>query len=122
MTSTNINAVILCGGSGTRLWPLSREKLPKQLLPLVNSKSMLQNTILRLQSISKIPHASNLSINQFVFICNQDHSFIIKQQIDELDEELGLKADKSIQKRSIIITEPEGRNTAPAIAISSLYF
>jgi mannose-1-phosphate guanylyltransferase/mannose-6-phosphate isomerase len=122
MTSTKINAVILCGGSGTRLWPLSREKLPKQLLPLVNSKSMLQNTILRLHSISKIPHASNLCINQFVFICNQDHSFIIKQQIDELDQELGLKSDKSIQKRSVIITEPEGRNTAPAIAISSLYF
>ena len=97
------NCVILCGGSGTRLWPLSREKLPKQLLSLVNARTMLQNTILRF-------HRSSISIHQYVFICNADHAFIIKQQMEEL----------GIGDNYMIITEPKGRDTAPAIAISSL--
>jgi mannose-1-phosphate guanylyltransferase len=120
---SNVNAVILCGGVGTRLWPLSREKLPKQLLPLVNSKSMLQNTITRVNSINSTHSDHGLKINKFIFICNADHSFIIQQQIAELDVELAAENNnhESIQDRSTIITEPEGRNTAPAIAISTLY-
>ena len=123
MTIQKLNAVILCGGSGSRLWPLSREKLPKQFLSLVNSKSMLQNTILRLNSITSIPDTNGMSINKFTFICNVDHSFIIQQQLDELDLELASQNDDhvSIRNRSTIITEPEGRNTAPAIAISTLH-
>ena len=123
MSMPNVNAVILCGGVGTRLWPLSREKLPKQLLPLVNSKSMLQNTITRVNSINSTHSDHGLKINKFIFICNADHSFIIQQQIAELDVELAAenKDHVSIQDRSTIITEPEGRNTAPAIAISTLY-
>jgi len=107
-----LNCVILCGGNGTRLWPLSREKLPKQLLPIVNNKSMLVNTILRLEGLI----SCGIKINKFIFICNEDHAFIIEQQIRELSLFTG---NNSIQY--VIIKEPKGRDTAPAICISTLY-
>jgi len=96
---------ILCGGSGSRLWPKSREKLPKQLLKLTNNYTMLQNTILR---IKKIQTYLDIKIQ---IICNIDHYFIIEQQIDEL---------KDLNENIVIITEPKGRDSAPAICISSL--
>ena len=96
---------ILCGGSGSRLWPKSREKLPKQLLKLTNNYTMLQNTILR---IKKIQTYLDIKIQ---IICNIDHYFIIEQQINEL---------KELNENIIIITEPKGRDSAPAICISSL--
>jgi len=96
---------ILCGGSGSRLWPKSREKLPKQLLKLTNDYTMLQNTILR---IKKIQTYLDIKIQ---IICNIDHYFIIEQQINEL---------KDLNENIIIITEPKGRDSAPAICISSL--
>ena len=96
---------ILCGGSGSRLWPKSREKLPKQLLKLTNNYTMLQNTILR---IKKFKTYLDIKIQ---IICNIDHYFIIEQQINEL---------KDLNENIIIITEPKGRDSAPAICISSL--
>lgn len=110
--ANTINCVILCGGSGTRLWPLSREKLPKQLLTLVNSNSMLQNTIIRLEKLISY----GIHINQFIFVCNEDHSFIIEQQLHELP----LFSGKNPMKY-VIIKEPVGRDTAPAVCISTLY-
>ena len=95
-----INVVILAGGSGTRLWPSSRSGHPKQFLNLHNTNSLLQNTFLRLDS---------LSIDKIFVICNNDHRFFVAEQIKELN----VKAD--------IILEPIGKNTAPAIAIASMF-
>lgn len=96
---------ILCGGSGSRLWPKSREKLPKQLLKLTNDYTMLQNTILR---IKKIQNYLDIKIQ---IICNIEHYFIIEEQINEL---------KEFSDNIIIVTEPKGKDSAPAICISSL--
>jgi len=95
---------ILCGGSGSRLWPKSREKLPKQLLRLTNQYSMLQNTVLRVSKFKEfIP---NVAIQ---IICNQDHGFIIQDQLKEID-----------QHHVNIIMEPKGRDSAAAVCISAL--
>ena len=92
--------VILSGGSGTRLWPLSRKMHPKQLLPLVNETTMLQDTITRLTGSPDIDHA--------VIICNDDYRFMVAEQVKETD----------ITTNEIIL-EPAGRNTAPAIALAA---
>jgi mannose-1-phosphate guanylyltransferase len=94
----NYYPVILCGGSGTRLWPLSRKQHPKQFIRLTNEFSMLQNTILRLPKEAKAP----------IFICNEDHRFIVAEQTRELNV-----------SATAILLEPVGRNTAPAIALSA---
>ena len=93
--------VILSGGSGTRLWPLSRAKKPKQFLPLLNDKSMLQNTLLRVKGLA--------ALGAPLIICNEDHRFMVAEQLREL----------AISNPAIIL-EPEGRNTAPAIAVAAL--
>lgn len=92
--------VIMAGGSGTRLWPLSRNNFPKQFLSLTGERTMLQETLLRLNGLE---HESPL------FICNEEHRFIAAEQI----RQLGVK-DASI------LLEPVGRNTAPAIALAAL--
>ena len=92
--------VILSGGSGTRLWPLSRRMHPKQLLPLVNDTTMLQNTITRLTGSPDIDHV--------MVICNDDYRFMVAEQVKETD----------IPSNEIIL-EPVGRNTAPAIALAA---
>ena len=93
-----IQPVVLAGGTGTRLWPLSREIYPKQLLCLIDQTSLLQNTIRRVGTIEGgLPP---------IVVVGEDHRFITKSQIDEL--ELG--------QEYTILLEPVGRNTAPAIA------
>ena len=93
--------VILAGGSGTRLWPLSRSLHPKQLLQLVDAKSMLQNTVLRLKDVP--------SIHPPIVICNETHRFMVAEQL----REIGVPP-------AMIILEPVGRNTAPAVAVAAL--
>ncbi len=93
--------VILAGGSGTRLWPLSRQLFPKQLMNLVNENTMLQNTILRLSDYQ--------GIDDPIIICNEEHRFMIAEQVRRIN----------INPASIIL-EPVGRNTAPAVAIAAL--
>ena len=95
--------VILCGGSGTRLWPLSRESYPKQFLSLNinNEKTFLQNTQLRLSSLNNIENP--------ILVCNEAHRFIAAEQMREIN----VKPQK-------ILLEPFGKNTAPAIIISAL--
>ena len=105
-SSRNLNFVILCGGSGSRLWPLSREKYPKQLLSLVNNNTMLQNTILRIKNF----YHPNINYINITIICNKDHYFIIQKQIEEL----------ALNIKVMIITEPVAKDTAPAVAIASL--
>lgn len=93
--------VILSGGVGSRLWPLSREHYPKQLLPLVNEQTLLQNTITRLQDL---PNKADPMI-----ICNESHRFLVAEQLRNID----------VHPEHIVL-EPIGRNTAPAVAIAAL--
>jgi len=93
--------VILCGGAGTRLWPLSREHFPKQLLSLVDDLSLLQNTARRLQNYA--------GAEPPVLVCNENHRFLVAEQL----REVSVAADT-------IILEPVGRNTAPAVALAAL--
>jgi mannose-1-phosphate guanylyltransferase len=95
----SICAVIMAGGSGTRLWPLSRAAHAKQFLNLYGEDTMLQATIKRL---------SGLDIQASITICNEDLRFFVADQLRELD------------KLGSIILEPVGRNTAPAIALAAL--
>ena len=99
MTTPTITPVILSGGSGTRLWPLSRELYPKQLLKLVGNHTMLQDTVLRL---------GGLKAGAPVVVCNDSHRFLVAEQLRLL----------GIKPRAIVL-EPVGRNTAPAIALAA---
>jgi len=99
MKNLTITPVVMCGGSGTRLWPLSRAQFPKQFLPLVNDTSMLQDTLQRLP----------VNFTSSVFICNEDHRFLVAEQV---------KQSATIQPT--ILLEPEGRNTAPAVALAAI--
>ena len=93
--------VILSGGSGTRLWPLSRELYPKQLLPLVGKGTMLQETLARLTGVG--------DVGAPIVVCNEQHRFLVAEQLREA----------GIESTSIVL-EPVGRNTAPAIAIAAM--
>ncbi len=96
-----IMPVILAGGAGTRLWPLSRELFPKQLIDLYNENTMLQNTMLRVEKLDDVA--------QPIVVCNEEHRFMTAEQL----RVIGVNADE-------IILEPIGKNTAPAIAVAAL--
>ena len=103
MSNQAICPVILCGGSGTRLWPLSRESYPKQYLNLnsSNTKSLLQNTSERLKGLKNLLGP--------ILICNEEHRFIVAEQMREINT-----------TPLSIMLEPFGRNTAPAITLAAL--
>ncbi len=92
--------VILSGGSGTRLWPVSRESFPKQLWPLVSERSMIQETALRAHGPGFAPP---------IIVCNHEHRFLIAEQL----REAGIEGAK-------VVLEPVGRNSAPAIAAAAV--
>jgi mannose-1-phosphate guanylyltransferase/mannose-6-phosphate isomerase len=94
--------VILSGGSGTRLWPLSRESQPKQFLSLVSEHSLFQDTLLRTQNLARSATAA-------IVVCNEGHRFLVAEQS---------RAIGSVPEA--IILEPTGRNTAPALAVAAL--
>jgi mannose-1-phosphate guanylyltransferase/mannose-1-phosphate guanylyltransferase/mannose-6-phosphate isomerase len=96
-----IYPVVLSGGSGTRLWPMSREAYPKQLLPLVSEFSLLQETARRV-AVPALFHAP-------LFVCNEEHRFIVAEQL----RQAGIAP-------SAIVLEPVGRNTAPAVCVAAL--
>ena len=94
--------VILSGGSGSRLWPLSREHYPKPLLPLVSDNTLLQETASRLDDIAHMGDA--------VYVCNEEHRFLLAEQVAQIGK-----------TPTTIILEPVGRNTAPALTLAALY-
>ena len=96
--------VILAGGGGTRLWPLSREYYPKQFLSINSDQSLLQETLLRLDGLEK-----NIDITPALVVCNEEHRFLVAEQIAAVRHDC-----------LNIILEPEGRNTAPALTVSAL--
>ena len=100
--SPNFLPVILCGGAGTRLWPMSRRLLPKQFLPLVSERSMLQDTALRAASLA--------GVSPPLVVCSEAHRFLAAEQMQE----------SGIAPQGILL-EPVARNTAPALAAAALW-
>jgi mannose-1-phosphate guanylyltransferase/mannose-6-phosphate isomerase len=98
---TTLTPVILSGGSGTRLWPLSRELYPKQLLPLVGTRTMLQDTVARVRGLA--------GQGAPIIVCNESHRFMVAEQLRE-----------DGPAPQAIVLEPVGRNTAPAVAVAAL--
>ena len=95
-----ITPVLLCGGVGSRLWPVSRQGRPKQYLNLIGETSMLQQTLTRIESLAQTSP---------ILVCNEEHRFLVAEQV----RQLGVTSPT-------IILEPEGKNTAPAIALAAI--
>ncbi|HCS28027.1 MAG TPA: mannose-1-phosphate guanylyltransferase/mannose-6-phosphate isomerase [Spongiibacteraceae bacterium] len=93
--------VLLSGGVGSRLWPVSRESYPKQFLPLTHDLSMLQETVKRLQGLDNLAAP--------VVVCNEEHRFLVAEQFRAISQET-----------AAILLEPEGKNTAPAVALAAI--
>lgn len=100
-SAKSITPVILSGGSGTRLWPLSRKLRPKQFLPVVGEDTLFQMTLQRLSGLA--------ALEPPLVVCNEEHRFMVAEQLRELE-----------QANQGILLEPAGRNTAPAIALAAL--
>ena len=100
MTSlpSDITPVILCGGSGTRLWPLSRKSFPKQFVPLVGNRSLLQLTLERVALINK----------EVLCVAAEDHRFLVTEAME------------LAQVQGTVLLEPAARNTAAAMAAAAL--
>ena len=92
--------LVLCGGSGTRLWPLSRDLYPKQLLALVDERSLLQNTVRRCLAYADAAPP--------ILVCNEEHRFLVAEQMRQIGVQPGA-----------VLLEPAPRNTAPAIALGA---
>ncbi len=105
MTNASVTPVILCGGSGTRLWPLSRKSYPKQFVELMGKETLFQASARRMSG-----NAGDLSFNAPLVLTNSDFRFIVTEQLQAIGIDPGA-----------ILIEPEGRNTAPAILAAALY-
>jgi mannose-1-phosphate guanylyltransferase/mannose-6-phosphate isomerase len=111
--SSQIIPVILCGGSGTRLWPLSRAGFPKQFLVLSgdgSNQSLFQQAIGRIHAVAN----QNISIGKTVIVTNEEHRFLALDQLRELKGE-------NQKLEATLLLEPTGRNTAPALTLAALY-
>ena len=102
----NITPVILCGGSGTRLWPLSRTTFPKQFLTLSGKTSLFQQAFKRLQNLKN----ESIVLNTTIIVTNEEHRFLALDQLRDIKEEVKVK----------LLLEPVARNTAPALTLAAL--
>jgi mannose-1-phosphate guanylyltransferase/mannose-6-phosphate isomerase len=107
--SISIQPVILSGGSGTRLWPYSREAYPKQFLSFVGQNSLLQETAVRVGSLDDFSPPHGYAILPPLVICNELHRFLVAEQLREAGYD-----------NPTILLEPSGRNTAPAVTLAAL--
>jgi mannose-1-phosphate guanylyltransferase/mannose-6-phosphate isomerase len=105
----SLQPVILSGGSGTRLWPLSREAYPKQFLPLTSEHTMLQETVRRLDGLEEEHPHQAIGLLPPLIVCNEAHRFLVAEQLRVLQ-----------RASSGILLEPMGRNTAPALTLAAL--
>ncbi|HEX5394516.1 MAG TPA: mannose-1-phosphate guanylyltransferase/mannose-6-phosphate isomerase [Rhodocyclaceae bacterium] len=105
METLNVQLVVMCGGTGTRLWPLSRAAYPKQFLALTHTQSLLQKTIERLSDIGQ----GSLSLAPPLIVGNEEHRFLILDQLQAIE-----------RPPHTILLEPSGRNTAPALTLAVL--
>lgn len=105
VTMNNVIPVILCGGSGARLWPLSRSGFPKQFLTLSGTTSLFQQAVERVNQLG----GDDISVGQTLVVTNEDHRFLAQEQLRELG---GI--------RSTLLLEPKGRNTVPALTLAAL--
>jgi mannose-1-phosphate guanylyltransferase / mannose-6-phosphate isomerase len=101
----HITPIILCGGSGTRLWPLSRTAFPKQFLVLSGKTTLFQQSVEKLQHLQSI----NIKLNETLIVTNEEHRFLVLDQLREM---------KNVQAQ--LLLEPIGRNTAPALTLAAL--
>ena len=106
----SLQPVILSGGSGTRLWPLSREAYPKQFLALTSEHTLLQETVRRLDGLEQEHPKAGVGVRDPLIVCNEAHRFLVAEQLRVL-----------AQPAAGILLEPEGRNTAPALTVAALY-
>jgi mannose-1-phosphate guanylyltransferase/mannose-6-phosphate isomerase len=105
MSAINITPVILCGGSGTRLWPLSRSAFPKQFLVLSGKTTLFQQAVVRLQHLQ----SEHIKLNNTLIVTNEEHRFLVLDQLREMKD---VKAQ--------LLLEPIGRNTAPALTLAAM--
>ena len=104
VTKIPVQPVILCGGSGTRLWPLSRAGFPKQFLCLTGNESLFQQAARRLVSLG----TDDIAVSAPFIVSNEDHRFLALEQLREADIDIGAA-----------LLEPVGRNTAPALTLAA---
>ncbi len=105
----NIQPVILSGGAGTRLWPLSRELFPKQLhAPFGGSSTLLQHTVMRLNGLEECQ--SDITVLPPILVCNEEHRFLVAEQMRQIETEM-----------NGLLLEPVGKNTAPALTLAALH-
>jgi len=105
----SLQPVILSGGAGTRLWPLSREAYPKQFLPLTSEHTMLQETVRRLDGLEEEHPHQGLGVLPPIVVCNEAHRFLVAEQLRIIRREA-----------AAILLEPQGRNTAPALTVAAI--
>ncbi len=105
----SLQPVILSGGSGTRLWPLSREAYPKQFLPLTSERTMLQETVRRLDGLDEEHPRGAIGVLDPIVVCNDTHRFLVAEQFRLI-----------ARSPAAILLEPKGRNTAPALTVAAL--
>lgn len=107
MTKSILNVVLLCGGAGSRLWPLSKQDNPKQFLKLFNKNSLFQETLLRVLSLQ----SSEIHINQIVIVTNECYRFNVLEHLESINLDM---------TKVKIILEPEAKNTAPSLTLAAM--